>query len=144
MLRNLSGPPPPTYWRGAQQLENGASANRRNFRLVSQRKVKTVYITSISLEIVTNNLCIKYILVHPSLSRFPKLTRPYYNVCPVPSRSLISVQTFCTKTALYGVAKKLNILQNTVLHTPSDWDPLTPFENIDYSFRYNIRSRNFI
>ena len=59
------------------------------------------------------------------LSRFPKLTRPYYNVCPVPSRSLISVQTFCTKTALYGVAKKLNLLQNTVLRTLSDWDPLS-------------------
>ena len=31
-LRNLSRPPPPTYWQGVRQLENGASAKRRNFR----------------------------------------------------------------------------------------------------------------
>ena len=72
-LRNCSPPPPQHFGGRGGQLENGARARRKIFRFDSQRKEKTVSTTSISLDIVKNKSCIKYI--HQSVSFFTQNLR---------------------------------------------------------------------
>ena len=96
-------PPPPQHFGGrGGAVGKWRQSQKKNFRFDSQRKEKTVSTTSISLDIVKNKSCIKYI--HQSVSFFTQNLR-------------VNTQHLLISLSQYRLGK--NVLSHPVIFLPT-------------------------